>query len=122
MPEDSRLVRLSTICARLPETTRSRVLRHASFHVRKKPFAYYLDDHHGDGIVGVSVNVEPGANEALIAADPTRFYLPAYVGQRGWVGLRLDGEKIDWNEVRALVIASYRLVAPKRLTAALDGE
>jgi hypothetical protein len=52
--------------------------KHAAFAVRNKTFAYYLDDHHGDGIVSVVCKVEPGANDALVAADVRRFYLPAY--------------------------------------------
>jgi hypothetical protein len=44
--------------------------------------------------------------------------VPAYIGPRGWFGLRLDGEAIDWSEVRNLVELSYGLVAPKRLVNA----
>jgi len=95
------------------------ISRHAGFYVRKKTFAYFLDDHHGDGIVGLTCKVLPGDNAALIAADPARFYMPAYVGSKGWVGLRLDRAKIDWEEVEELVTHSYRLIAPKRLAASV---
>jgi predicted DNA-binding protein (MmcQ/YjbR family) len=88
---------------------------HAGFYVRKKTFAYYLDDHHGDGIVGINCKVLPGDNTALIAADPKRFYMPAYIGSKGWVGLRLDVGAIDWEEVAEMTAHSYRLVAPKTL-------
>lgn len=60
-----------------------------------------------------------GEGEALVSADPERFYSPAYVGPRGWVGLRLDRGEIDWTEVGDLVIESYLLTAPKRLAAAV---
>ncbi|HUJ51347.1 MAG TPA: MmcQ/YjbR family DNA-binding protein [Bryobacteraceae bacterium] len=113
--EDARLTRLTKICLALPEATRQIMGRHAGFYVRKKTFVYFLDDHHGDGIVGINCKVLPGDNTALIAADPRRFYMPAYVGSKGWVGLRLDTGKIDWEEVQELVTHSYRLVAPKRL-------
>ena len=56
-----------------------------------------------------------GENEEIVRADPERFYLPAYVGHRGWVALRLDLGEIDWEEVAGLVAGSYSLVAPKRL-------
>jgi hypothetical protein len=59
--------------------------------------------------------VLPGDNEGLIAAHPERFYMPAYIGPRGWVALRLDVGGLDWNEVAELVVGSYRLIAPKRL-------
>ena len=69
----------------------------------------------GDGIISVCCKVLPGDNEALIAAHPERFYMPAYIGPRGWVALRLDVGGLDWNEVAELVVGSYRLIAPKRL-------
>ena len=117
--EDRRLVRLTKICLLLPETTRQLLGSHASFLVRKRIFAYFLNNHHGDGIVAVTAKVLPGDNEALAAAQPARFYLPAYIGPRGWVALRLDAGKVDWEEVRDLVVTSYRLIAPKRLAAGL---
>jgi len=115
--EDPRLVQLTEICLRLPEAVRQDSGSHASFLVRKKTFVYFLDNHHGDGIVAVCCKVALGENADLAAADPERFYLPAYIGPRGWVGLRLDGGEIDWNEVAGLVAGSYRLAAPKRLAA-----
>jgi hypothetical protein len=50
----------------------------------------------------------------LVGAHPERFFVPPYVGHKGWVGMRLAADP-DWNEVAALVTRSYRLVAPKRL-------
>jgi hypothetical protein len=117
--EDRRLVRLTKICLALPEATRWYNGQHAGFHVRKKTFAWFLNDHHGDGIVAVNCKVLRGDNTALTAAQPDRFYIPAYVGKKGWVGLRLDIGEIDWDEVAELVTGSYRLVAPKRLAALL---
>lgn len=115
--EDRRLTRLTKICLALPEATTYRQGSHAGFLVRKKTFAYFLDNHHGDGIVGVTCKVFPGDNTALIAAQPERFYMPAYIGPKGRVALRLDVGEIDWEEVAELVACSYRLVAPKRLAA-----
>jgi predicted DNA-binding protein (MmcQ/YjbR family) len=118
--EDRRLIRLAGICLALPEATRESYGDHASFSVRKKKFVYYLDNHHGDGIVSVCVRTVPRQHEVLLDSDPVRFYLPAYIGPRGWVGLRLDRGAIDWHEVADLVTDSYRLVAPRRLAAQLD--
>ena len=115
--EDHRLLRLTEIGLALPESTRECHGQHASFTVRKKKFAYYLDDHHGDGIVAVCFRTEPGEHEALLASDPSRFYSPAYIGPKGWVGLRLDVGEIDWEEVADFVTDSYRIAAPKRLAA-----
>ncbi len=118
--EDGRLVRLTGICAELPETEREFTGQHAIFRVRKRVFAYFLEDHHGDGIVGMVFKAHPGQNQALIADAPERFYMPSYVGSRGWAALRLDTPRIDWDEVTDLVSESYRLIAPKRLAALLD--
>jgi hypothetical protein len=118
--EEPRLTRVSAICLALPESSRQDQGSHASFTVRKKVFAYFLNDHHGDGIVSVCTRAFPGENKDLIAAHPKKFYLPAYIGPRGWVGLRLDRGKVDWDEVRDLVTASYLQVAPKKLATAIE--
>jgi predicted DNA-binding protein (MmcQ/YjbR family) len=115
--EDRRLQKVSRICAKWPEVTVEHKGSHASFRVRKKVFAYFLDDHHGDGIVSVCAKTELAENRDLVLRDPARFYLPAYIGPRGWVGLRLDTPSVDWSEVEELVLESYRLVAPKKLAA-----
>jgi hypothetical protein len=117
--EDWRLKKLTSFCLAMPEVTRELMGRHAGFYIRKKTFAYFLDDHHGDGILGITCKVLPGDNKALVAFDPARFYMPAYVASKGWVGLRLDVGEVDWNEVKELVTHSYLLVAPKRLAAAV---
>src|SRR5215472_3247621 len=118
--EDRRLVRLTKICLALPEATRELHGQHAGFLVRKKTFAYWLNDHHGDGIIAVTCRALPGDNARLAAANPERFYLPAYVGPRGWVALRLDVGKVDWDEVNELVIGSYLLAAPRKLAALVE--
>ena len=117
LAEDSRLERLTTLCLALPEAVRTFDGQHARFAVGAKTFAYYLVDHHGDGVVALCCKAAPGENQALIASDPARFFLPAYLGPKGWVSLRLDLEPIDWEAVAALVTEGYRLVAPKRLAA-----
>jgi hypothetical protein len=120
--EDPRLQRLCAIALDLPEASLETRGDHVQFLIRKKTFAYFLNNHHGDGIVGVTCRVLPGDNHALIAAHPRKFYMPAYVGARGWVGLRLDAGRIDWQEVAELLRGSYALVAPKRLAALIAQE
>jgi len=84
------------------------------FSVGKKPFAYYLNDHHGDGIISVCCKVLPGDNERLIAASPRKFYMPAYIGPRGWVALRLDRATLDWKELKELIEGSYAETTAKK--------
>jgi hypothetical protein len=118
MCETERRQRLVDVCTGLPEVV-AEGDRHFRFAVRGRTFAYYLDDHHGDGRIAVCCKASPGDQEALIAMDPERFYLPAYLARYGWVSLRLDLPAVDWGEVSELVVDSYRLVAPKRLAAAV---
>jgi len=119
MPDASntreRLKKLSSICLALPQAVREDKDSHTGFTVSKKVFAYYLNNHHGDGIVSVCCKVLPGDNERLIAANPRKFIMPAYVGPRRWVGLRLDRPTVDWAEIKELVQGSYAQTAPKRL-------
>jgi predicted DNA-binding protein (MmcQ/YjbR family) len=113
---EHRLLRqLSNICLSLPESVRRDLNDHADFRVRGKVFAYFLNNHHGDGIISVCCKSELGENIDRASREPKRFYLPAYIGPRGWFGLRLDGEAVDWSEVKNLVELSYGLVAPKTL-------
>lgn len=109
------LRQLSKICLSLPEAVRRDLHEHADFRVRGKVFAYFLNNHHGDGIISVCCKSALGENIDRASREPARFYLPPYIGPRGWFGLRLDGEAVDWSEVRGLLELSYRLVAPKRL-------
>ena len=120
--KDPRLAKLTQIALDLPDASRQIYGSHAQFQVRKKTFAYFLDNHHGDGIVAVTCKVLPGDNKALAEAQPRRFYLPAYIGARGWVAMRLDVGKIDWDEVRELLLGSYALVAPRRLAERVKAE
>ncbi|HXH91038.1 MAG TPA: MmcQ/YjbR family DNA-binding protein [Thermoanaerobaculia bacterium] len=112
------LRKVSDICLAFPEATVERHGSHATFRVRKKVFAYFLDNHHGDGIVSVCVKTRLGENQDLARDQPSRFYLPAYIGPRGWVGVRLDFPKVSWNEVAAFIASSFAIVAPKTLAAA----
>jgi hypothetical protein len=118
--EDPALRRLRKICQELPEAAIETHGRHAALAVRKRNFGWFTDDHHGDGIVGLIVKVPTGESSGLIASDPARFYLPSYLGPKGWVAVRLDTAEVDWAEVRELLIDSYRLIAPKGLVKRLD--
>jgi predicted DNA-binding protein (MmcQ/YjbR family) len=118
--EDSRLTKLTKICLALPEAARRTRGDHSDFRVRNKVFAYFLNNHHGDGIVSVCCKAALGENVDRASREPERFYLPAYIGPRGWFGLRLDEDAIDWSEVQNLVELSYCLAAPKTLVRAFE--
>jgi hypothetical protein len=118
---EDRRERLAQVSLALPEAQRTALTdRHTAFTVRKRIFAYHLVDHHGDGRVALCCKVPTGENAALVDDDPVRWFLPPYIGPRGWVGLDLDAAALDWDEIGALVTGSYRLVAPKILVRRLD--
>jgi len=108
------LERMTAICLALPDATCERESQHATFRVGKKVFAYFLDNHHGDGIVAASVKVEKAAARALAKKDAKRFFLPAYMGAHGWVGIRVDGKRVDWKDIAARIATSYAGAAPKK--------
>lgn len=118
--EEPRLRKVSVLCLKLPEAERRLSGDHADFRVRGRVFAYFLSNHHGDGIVAVCCKAALGENVDRVSRAPERYYLPAYIGPRGWFGLRLDLPHIDWSEVAAIVESSYRLTAPRTLVKALD--
>ncbi len=118
MAEHNTLEPLRALCLALPEATEKPDGRPV-FQVRGKTFCMFMDDHHGDGRVAIWCKAPPGAQGVLVSADPERFFVPPYVGPSGWIGLRLDREPADWDEVETVIRESYRMAAPKRLLAAL---
>jgi predicted DNA-binding protein (MmcQ/YjbR family) len=114
--DDDVLARLREICLALPEAVERPFGGHTapSFRVREKLFLMSSED----GLT-MMFKAGPGVQEALVASDPERFFVPAYVGGKGWVGARLDVEQ-DWEEIEELIRDSYRLIAPKRLVALMD--
>jgi phosphoribosylglycinamide formyltransferase-1 len=120
MKTTDKRARVTAICMALPGAAHEHQGDHSIYRIRGKVFAYYLDNHHGDGIVSVCVKSELGENVDRARREPERFYLPAYIGPRGWFGLRLDRGRVRWREVAEVVERSYRLSAPKGLLKKLD--
>ena len=118
----SALTKVRKICLALPEVNERPSHGAPTFFVRdKKTFLMFHDDHHGDGRLAIWCAAPDGAQEGMIRAEPERFFRPAYVGHRGWLGLCLDVDP-DWDEVAAIVEDGYRTVAPKTLVARLDAD
>jgi len=109
------LKRCAACVASLPEVTIEHTNEHAAFVVADKKFAWFLNNHHGDGIVCICVKVEPELKETLIDMDPAKYLRPAYISRFGWLSIRLDTGAIDWSEIAQRLANSYRIVAPKRL-------
>ncbi len=115
MPEEP-IERLRAICLALPEATEKQAWGDPTFRVRDKIFAM---EKRGDGRISLWCKAPPGSQEILVGADPELFFVPPYVGSKGWIGVRLDRDP-DWEEVAEVVKRSYRLIAPKRLAATVE--
>jgi hypothetical protein len=105
--------RLREICLALPNAVEIETWGAPTYRVGAKIFVL---ENRGDGRISFWCKAPEGSQMVLIGADPGRFFIPPYLGHKGWVGVRLDTGP-DWNEVAALVRRSYRLVAPRRLSA-----
>ncbi len=117
--EGARLVRVTRMCLALPEAQRELSGSHARFFVKTRTFAYFLDNHHGDGIVAVTAKVGRPEMPKYLELDPTRYYVPDYIGPKGWIALCLDVRPIDWKAVERLIVGSYRLTAPAKLATSV---
>ena len=120
-PRRDPLPRLRKICLALPEAREQIAWGEPTFRVRKKLFAMYAnaDNHHGRGRSAVWIKARAVNQHLLIVAHPDRFFVPPYVGPSGWVGVWLD-RHVDWDELDGLLRAGYRLIAPKKLIAAIE--
>jgi len=113
--------RLTEICRRLPEITHETVGDgHIAFRIRKKIFGYYMFDHHGDGIIGFCCKSSLSEQRRMIREDSESFFVPAYVGPRGWIGIRLDLEEVDWDTVGELARQAYQAIAPRKLATLVE--
>lgn len=110
---------LRPICLALPATTERLSHGEPTWFVREKTFVTYADHHHDDRLA-FWCGAPAGVQQSLVASDPERFFVPPYVGHRGWLGVYLD-VPVDWEEIAEIVEDAYRMVAPKRLLAELDG-
>src|SRR4030095_9205369 len=95
--------------------------RHFRFNVRGRTFGYLLDDHHDDERLALNCKTESDVNTTLARVAPDRFFIPKYVGARGWLGLCLNLPKVDWAQIEDVIREAYCLVAPRSLAAKLKG-
>lgn len=110
----SPLTRLRKLCLALPDAHEVKAWGEPTFRVRNKLFAMYANagNHHGNGYHAVWVNSTPTNQSFMVADNPKRFFVPAYVGPGGWVGVRLDG-RVNWKVVAELLRDAYDLTAAK---------
>lgn len=114
--QDDILDRLRSICLVLPEAVEAGGVGDPTFKVRDKIFAMR---HPMNDRPSLWCKAAPGLQEGLVSSNPEQFFVPPYVGQHGWVGIWLDVE-VDLDFVAQLVEKSYRMTAPKRLSAQIE--
>ena len=109
------LERIRRTCLELPEVSERLSHGAPTFFVRgKRAFVMVLTDHHGDGRFAIWCAAPDGLQRMLVEADPERFFVPPYVGHRGWLGVRLD-RSLDWDELTGIVEDAFAEVAPRTL-------
>ena len=113
---DDVLERVRTLCVAFPDVEDQSFAGHTSpaYRVRGKIFVMV-----NEAQTAFTFKAAPGVQQALVQSHPERFFVPAYVGTKGWVGAHLEAEQ-DWQELAELVEDSYRLIAPRSLVAQLD--
>jgi hypothetical protein len=119
MPRTAPLDRVRRICLSFPETSERPSHGAPSFFVRDKAcFVNYMDHHHDDGRLALWCAAPPGMQRGLVNADPEHYFVPPYVGYRGWIGVRLD-RGLDWDAIERAIRDAYLAVAPKKLLDAV---
>jgi hypothetical protein len=118
------LERVRRICAALPETNERPSHGSPAFFIRDtRCFATFLDDHHGDGRLALWCAAPPEMQRVLVEGAPEHYFVPPYVGHRGWIGVRLDRDA-SWDEIAGVLEDAWLTIAPKSLIRAtgLAGE
>ena len=103
------LKRLRAICEELPGVEERLSHGTPAFFARGRMFAQLWDDHHGDGRLALWCAAPPLAQETLVEAEPELFFRPAYVGHRGWLGIRLD-RALDSERLTRLLKGAHATV------------
>ena len=112
------LERIRELCLALPEASERLSHGAPTFFIReKRAFLMVLTNHHGDGRFAIWCAAPAGMQQLLVDADPDKFFVPPYVGHRGWLGVRLDRE-FDWDELAGIAEDAYAEVAPPKLVEA----
>src|SRR5262245_37341325 len=121
MPKRQRTITdvVREIMAALPAAEEFSTHGSVAFRVRGKVFTTYTINHHGDGRVALNLVAPRGAQAAFVKMRPRVYFVPQYVGPRGWLGVELD-KGLGWDTVCEHVREAYEMVAPAELAQALN--
>lgn len=109
------LERARRICLALPETFEQVAWGEPTWRVNKRVFAMFANNHHRDGRIALWCNAPLGVQEHLVAAEPEKYFVPPYVGVKGWIGIVIV--RASDEEIAGHVAQSYCMVAPRKLQA-----
>ncbi|MDX2043913.1 MAG: MmcQ/YjbR family DNA-binding protein [Acidobacteriota bacterium] len=112
------LERVRKFCLALPEVEEKLSHDAPTFFVKKKVFVMFADNHHNDGRIAIWCAASAEIQQALIEAEPDKFFRPPYVGVRGWIGINLD--QVDDTELASHIRQAWLMIAPVKLHAALN--
>ena len=112
---ETQIDRVRRLSLELPEATEQEAWAEPTFRVRKRIFVMYAGNHHNDGRVAVRLKAPIGVQEMLVRDDPETYFVPPYVGVKGWIGVILD--HVGDDALREHIVESYCMVAPKKLQA-----
>jgi len=120
-PTEDALERVRRVCLALPEAFEQEAWGAPTFRVRKRIFAMFAaaGKHHGRGRDGLWLAAPLGVQEIVVRADSDKFFVPPYVGVKGWIGANVDA--VDDGELRSLAVQAYCMLAPKKLQALVAG-
>jgi len=117
---NERRARLIQICESLPEVNIEPAGEHFGIRIRKKTLAWYQFDHHGDGMISLVCKSNLSEQRRMIKLDPETFFVPDYLGSKGWLGIRLDLAEVDWDVVTEGLCHAYQALAPRKLAQLVD--
>lgn len=107
------------LCLAFPGAEEKSVPPHRDYRVAGKTFAWFVINHHGDGRVALWLPMPKGAQLTFTELAPHAYFVPPYVGHKGWLGIELD-QGLGWKEIAARVREAWENVAPASLVSQLD--
>lgn len=106
------LERVRRLCLAWPEATERLSHGEAAWFYRDRRQFVTSADHHHDDRVAIWCAAPPGARDELVEREPERYFVPPYVGHRGWIGAYMDVE-VDWEAVEELIGNAYHTVTAR---------
>jgi hypothetical protein len=107
------LAKVRELCLALPEVTERPSHGAPTFFYKQNVLCYFVDNHHGDGRLALWLPAASGAQAMLVDSDPEIYFVPPYVGYRGWIGVRLD-RGAPWSQIAALIESAHDEVATRK--------